>query len=344
MPGFKGVHSDRMETISIIIPVYNAETTLEKCLHSILNQTYSTLQIILVNDGSTDSSLTICRQFAETDSRVEVITRPNGGVSKARNLGLDHVEGKYVGFVDSDDWVEPDFCMRLLQGMQRENDVCMSAIGVVDETWSVYLSSLCHNANFFILSNSEAVNEITKREGLRGYLWNKLFFNTSLRLDESIFVCEDLEFVIRYLTNHPSKSLAVENVCLYHYIKPTTYRFSYVRYDLARSYTRLSAYHLIMGYIDNPTSPISLRMREYLCEYSFEMLVHWYNLPRKQRDKRQQAKNPIEDILNEFILNYQYGYYVASRKLKIKYFLARYCPNCLILLLRIKDILGIRID
>lgn len=333
-----------METISIIIPIYNAEATLEKCVRSILNQTYPNLEIILVNDGSTDSSLAICRQFAVTDARVEVITSPNGGVSKARNLGLAHAKGQYVGFVDSDDWVEPDFCMRLLQGMKLSDDICISVVGMVDDGWDAYLSKLCNKATDCILSNSEAVDEITKREGLRGYLCNKLFLNTSLRLDESIFVCEDLEFVLRYLTNYPNMSLAVENACLYHYIKPAIYRFSYVRYELTRSYTRLAAYHLILGYIDNPGSPIRSRIRGYLCEYSFEMLVYWYNLPRKQRNKAERVEKHIDEIHNEFILNYEYGYKVASRKMKVKYSLARHCPQFLICLLRIKDLLGIKID
>ncbi len=340
----KRVHRGNMDSISVIIPIYNAETTLEQCLTSILNQTYSNLQIILINDGSTDSSLSICRQFEQIDQRIEVITCPNGGVSKARNLGLDHAKGRYIGFVDSDDWVEPEFFMRLLQGIKQSRNICMSVVGVVDEDWKVYLSNLCKQSNSYVLSHTEAIEEITKKEGLRGYLWNKLFENSSLRLNESILVCEDLEFVVRYLTSHPSKSIVVENACLYHYKKPNSYRFSYVRYDLSRTYTRLNAYHLIMGYFNDPTSSISLRMREYLCEYSYEMLVSWYNVSRKERNRFQRVENHIDEIQNEFIHNFQYGYEVASNKMKIKYLLARYCPKVLIVLLRTKDCLGIKID
>ncbi len=305
---------------------------------------YSNLQIILVNDGSTDSSLSICKQFEQSDPRIEVISCQNGGVSKARNIGLDHAKGLYIGFVDSDDWVEPEFCMRLLKGMKQTSDICMSIVGVADEHWKTYLSNLCEQSNSYVLSHNEAVDEITKKEGLRGYLWNKMFENSALRLNESIFVCEDLEFVIRYITNHPSKSIVVGNACLYHYIKPNSYRFSYVRYNFARTYTRLNAYHLILGYLDNSTSLISLRLREYLCEYSFEMLVNWYNLPRNQRGNFQRVENHIDEILSEFIQNFLYGYKVASTKLKVKYLLVRYCPKCLIALLRIKDSLGIQID
>ena len=93
--------------ISIVVPVYNAEKTLEKCLDSILCQTYHCLEIILVNDGSTDSSGNICDDYATKDNRIQVIHKQNGGVSSARNVGIDAASGDYIGFVDSDDWIDP---------------------------------------------------------------------------------------------------------------------------------------------------------------------------------------------------------------------------------------------
>lgn len=98
------------EKISIIVPVYNAEKTLARCIESLQKQTYSNLEILLVNDGSKDSSLEICRCYAQADSRILVIDQPNGGVSSARNAGLDAATGDFVMFCDSDDWVEQDWC------------------------------------------------------------------------------------------------------------------------------------------------------------------------------------------------------------------------------------------
>ena len=94
------------ELISVILPVYNVQQYLEKCIESVVNQTYKNLEIILIDDGSTDMSGKICDEFAEKDGRIKVIHSKNGGVSAARNIGLDIATGEYIGFVDSDDWIE----------------------------------------------------------------------------------------------------------------------------------------------------------------------------------------------------------------------------------------------
>ena len=94
--------------ISVIVPVYKAEPYLEKCVSSIRNQTYGNLEIILVNDGSPDNCGRMCDAFAQEDPRIRVFHKENGGQSSARNLGLDHMQGEYVAFVDSDDWIESD--------------------------------------------------------------------------------------------------------------------------------------------------------------------------------------------------------------------------------------------
>lgn len=96
---------DKTKLVSIIIPVYNAKIYLKKCLNSLINQTYRNIEILLIDDGSSDESLSVCQRYAEIDSRVKVVHKKNGGVSSARNLGLKHVSGKYVCFVDADDWM-----------------------------------------------------------------------------------------------------------------------------------------------------------------------------------------------------------------------------------------------
>ena len=98
------------DLISIIVPVYNVEEYLPKCLDSIINQSYTNLQIILIDDGSTDASGNICDGYAEKDSRIVVVHQENKGLSAARNTGIKLIAGNYVMFVDSDDYVHPDFC------------------------------------------------------------------------------------------------------------------------------------------------------------------------------------------------------------------------------------------
>ena len=97
-----------MEKISVIVPVYNSEAYLENCLNSIIQQTYQNLEIILVNDGSTDGSAAICQRYKIQDPRVKVYHKPNGGVGSSRNRALEAVTGDYILFVDNDDWLELD--------------------------------------------------------------------------------------------------------------------------------------------------------------------------------------------------------------------------------------------
>ena len=115
--------------ISVIVPVYKAEAYLEKCVGSIRNQTYSNLEIILVDDGSPDNCGRMCDAFAAEDARIRVFHKENGGQSSARNLGLDNMQGDYVAFVDSDDWIEPDM-YRHLYGLIWEHDAQIACCGI----------------------------------------------------------------------------------------------------------------------------------------------------------------------------------------------------------------------
>ena len=112
------------DKISVIIPVYKVERYLDKCIESVVNQTHKNLEIILVDDGSPDNSPAICDEWAKKDSRIKVIHKENGGVSSARNLGIDEATGEYVCFVDSDDWVEPDYAESLLFRLKQDGTDC----------------------------------------------------------------------------------------------------------------------------------------------------------------------------------------------------------------------------
>ena len=105
--------------ISVIVPVYNVAEYLSRCVDSILAQSYENLQIILVDDGSTDDSGKICEEYAKKDARIQVIHQNNGGLSSARNAGLDLASGEYIGFVDSDDWIEPEMYAEMLARMEK---------------------------------------------------------------------------------------------------------------------------------------------------------------------------------------------------------------------------------
>ncbi len=115
--------------ISVIVPIYNVEAYLPQCLDSIVGQTYPHLEIILVNDGSPDNSLAICEDYASRDERIRVVSRPNGGLSAARNTGLELVTGQYVSFVDSDDWLELDTYERCVEALAKYPDLDVLSFG-----------------------------------------------------------------------------------------------------------------------------------------------------------------------------------------------------------------------
>ena len=107
--------------LSVIVPVYNVETYLPRCVDSILQQSYENMEVILVDDGSQDGSGKICDEYAARDSRVKVIHKENGGLSSARNAGLDTAAGEYLTFVDSDDWIEPDAYCPMIALLEENN-------------------------------------------------------------------------------------------------------------------------------------------------------------------------------------------------------------------------------
>lgn len=115
-----------MKRVSIVVPIYNVEEYLEKCLDSLVEQTYKNIELILVNDGSTDRSLEIAERYAEKYQQIKLITQKNGGLSKARNTGMKLAEGEYLCFVDSDDWLELDTVQEIITFMEKDDlDLCL---------------------------------------------------------------------------------------------------------------------------------------------------------------------------------------------------------------------------
>lgn len=109
--------------ISIIIPVYNVKLYLDNCIQSVIQQSYTDFECILVDDGSTDGSSEICDQWAEKDNRIIIVHQPNGGVSSARNKGLEQAKGEYICFIDSDDWVDVDYLSAMINNLkEKETD------------------------------------------------------------------------------------------------------------------------------------------------------------------------------------------------------------------------------
>lgn len=163
-----------MKKVSVIVPVYNVEKYLRKCVESIKNQTYRNLEIILVDDGSTDSSGVLCEELAKTNNRIIVIHKENGGLSDARNTGLDISTGDYIGFVDSDDYVDEDFFEILVNNLEQYGaDVsCCRYTNVWEDGKK---EPIGNDDSVHIYEDKEALKEYLYGKTLDPFAWNKLY-------------------------------------------------------------------------------------------------------------------------------------------------------------------------
>lgn len=181
-----------MEKISVIVPVYNAGEYLHKCIDSILQQKVSDLELILVNDGSTDNSGEICDSYAVQDNRVNVIHKKNEGVSSARNKGIKSATGEYIGFVDSDDWIEPDMFSRLYSEADKNcADVVMCDANTVYSDGSILPDTITG------LSANKVLNKSDFTPGLlletAGAVW-RCIYKRNLLLENNIRFPVDIKF------------------------------------------------------------------------------------------------------------------------------------------------------
>lgn len=212
--------------ISIIIPVYNVESYLSECIDSIVSQTYRDLEIILIDDGSTDGSGSICSRYAAADERIVVIRQENGGVTRARKTGLRFATGEYIGFVDADDWIESGMYERMLSVM-KEKDVDVVCTGyykeVEDNTAVVYermTEGYYDMRDESLYKKGLVIDEDSGERNINGYLWCKLFKKEMLadvieRLEDKIHCGEDSAAIYAILPR--LKSIYILHEAYYHY-------------------------------------------------------------------------------------------------------------------------------
>lgn len=188
-----------MPTVSIIMPVYNKEKYVRKSIISILDQSYTDFELLVINDGSTDNSLSICLELQEKDNRIKVISVENGGVSKARNIGLDNAKGKYVMFIDSDDYIAKNY---LIDFVMNKNDFVLGGLTKTSKEGKEISVVLPNNRD------TMKINEVAKdfydeqlKSGIYGFVASKLISlelinKYQIRFDETIKLAEDYNFFL----------------------------------------------------------------------------------------------------------------------------------------------------
>lgn len=204
--------------VSFVVPIFNVEKYLEQCVSSILSQTYDNIEVILVDDGSTDNSGKICDNFAQKDKRVKVIHKKNGGLSSARNAGLDALTGDYVVFTDSDDYVSSDMVQTMLNKLEStDSDLIMCNFAYTDENGNV-TDNFTDGNESGEYDNNQLLSTIAAGWTFGAVAWNKIYkaklFDNNLRFTEGK-LAED-EFMAHRLLAKVKKAFVISDV-LYYY-------------------------------------------------------------------------------------------------------------------------------
>lgn len=300
------------ELVSVIVPVYNSEKYLKQCIESIINQTYKNLEIIIIDDESTDKSGEICDEYKKIDYRIQVIHKKNEGVSIARNYGIHISKGKYIAFVDSDDYIEENMIKELV-GNIIEFDAEVSICGykiLYEKSNNVKLSD---NKNVTVkLSSRETLEMIFNSNKINGFLWNKIFQRKILKerlLREDIDICEDLLLVCEILND-------IQNVC----------------------YTSKQLYNYRNSEISVTLNPNKIYEKNGKCKYStaYEEILKIIKYDKDIKDiiKLREIKTILESYyiiirsnykskkINEYTFKFlkeNLVFYLLNRKNKIKY-------------------------
>jgi len=218
-----------MKKISIIIPVYNVEPYIKKCLDSVINQTYKNIEILCINDGSTDNSGKICDEYAKSDRRIKVFHKANGGLSSALNVGLRNFSGDYLGFVDSDDWIEPNMYETLYNAL-ASNSVHISAANFTRDTNNTSVIETETGREEIpsrVLTQREMLLYIIRIKHYAGFycgICNKLFnadviVNSGLEFDENLSISMDVKFIASLIISNNNLTGVFVKQPLHHYLQ-----------------------------------------------------------------------------------------------------------------------------
>ena len=309
--------------ISIIVPVYNAEKYLMKCLHSIMRQTYEYLEILLIDDGSSDTSGTICDECAVKDKRVKVIHTKNHGVSHARNVGIEKSKGDLIIFIDSDDYIDINMIETLKTNLDTANaDISMCNIIRVDKSGKQldnYIDG--KKPKIIIMDEKEYIESIQDYKMYFTYATNKLIKKSiinNLRFNEKIHYSEDGLFFLE-LANRIKKAVYIGPVKLYYYVSSDS-SVNKNRFN-DRYLTILVAYKEIEKYFEQ----FNEKCKCYFANRYINSFIdaNYYLYTKKRLDKS--AKKEYKRVMKKYF-NYAIKSDEISLKKKIKLCIKRMLP------------------
>lgn len=298
--------SKNVVTLSVIVPIYNSEKTLSKCIESILCQTIKDFELLLIDDGSTDSSGVICDTYASSDARVKVIHKSNGGVSKARNAGLDIAQGQWIVFVDSDDWAEPEYLSDFFRNQESSSANSIVLQGRINEVKGretnriTFDSGIYTNVTECLIKN----NMLTFGAPYCKLYSRKLIEKHLIRFPENYSYGEDTVFFLKTLT-YVDKIITVSR-CNYHYVEAEMSSLSKKDHDFKPlSDFLIDSMHLISE-LDLKSCAHGALVSAYMPNYRSLLLRSIANMYRL-RYSNGQLKSCLKTIKNRLLPNCSYS-------------------------------------
>ena len=315
--------------ISVIVPVYNVEKYLPKCIDSILAQTFTNFELLLINDGSKDSSRTICDEYAAKDSRIRVFHKENGGVSSARNLGLDNAKGEWIAFVDSDDWVDDDYLLSVINIAKRfYSDIV--TYGEKCHKLDKLINNKLKDIEYIDLNSRECINNL--HHHVWGYVIRKeIITSNRIIFDTSLKYAEDVLFLFMCVGN--SKKISSISKTPYNYNTTNNSAVSNISHENNLDHLRVAEILINNQKIDlfSSTWVLLLLIRYITCVAIFLQGKTYIN-------KIINIYNSIQNVREFVTINNFYDKYSAYisvvDRLKIKFSFCYFCY--LYLLIRIK--------
>ncbi len=232
--------------VSIIVPIYNAEKNLRYCLDSILNQKYKFFEVLMVNDGSKDSSSNICREYEKKDSRFIYFEKENGGVSSARNLALKKCKGNYISFVDADDTINKDYIYNGINSLiNTESDIYITNFNFIYDYEARNTSNVFKDINECIINSNDFLLKLVDGSGIGSGCINKIYKKEVVNkiLFEEVAVAEDLKFNVDVVRNNKELKIVYSSLKLYnYYINSNSVmhgKFSTKNLDVLKQYDKL---------------------------------------------------------------------------------------------------------
>jgi len=318
------------ELISIIVPIYKVENYLERCLNSILKQTYINLEIILIDDGSTDSSGSICDNYSKKDKRIVTIHNENQGVSASRNNGLNIANGKYITFIDSDDFVSENYIEELYK-MITLNNADMAIIGN-DEQYNDGIIKM--NKKLKVTINAEkTIKKILEEKYISSVCWGKMYKKTLLddiKFDTNINIGEDFKFIIEVLDK--ANKISIDT-------KQNLYHYKMTENSVTKQKNRKNDWLEEIKLTESMFKPIEEKypkIKSRAIQRYIRVNITFLTNMIKENDE--ELKNEIEQFYKR-VSQYKFTYIFRTKaniKYKIKFILLLTFPNILIKLYHLR--------